>query len=151
MRVSGGFGLPVWIMVLGGVLWMLSIPLSQAEDTQAWMSQASAAVQRGDFKTAEKQYRRVLREAPDEPNAQLGLASTLMAEQRTTEARVILEALVRKKPDFQPAYYLLGMAYEAGGDMSRARAAYQAYVSSNPSRVSSDPQVRIKLRQMGVF
>jgi cytochrome c-type biogenesis protein CcmH/NrfG len=138
-------------MVLGGLFWMLSLPVSQAEDIQAWMSQASAAVQRGDFKTAEKQYRRVLKEAPDEPNAQLGLASTLMAEQRATEARVILEALLKKNPDFQPAYYLLGMAYEAGGDMARARAAYQAYVSSNPSRVSTDPQVRIKLRQMGIF
>lgn len=149
--ISGRLQRLACVLMAGGLLWT-AIPAAMAqEDVQSLMNQAGAAVQRGDFGTAEKQYRKVLRETPNDPNAQMGLATALLANHRRSEARIILEALLSRNPGFQPAYYLLGVIHETEGDLAGAKAAYQSYVSTSPSSVSTDPQVRIKLRQMGVF
>src|SRR5687768_13478330 len=98
-------------LMTGLLLWLLFPQLAGA----AGLHDAASAMQRGEFKAAERQYRQLLKETPDDPSAQMGLASSLVAQQRRMEARVVLEALVSRHSDFQPAYYLLGVIYEGEG------------------------------------
>lgn len=85
------------------------------------------------------------------PNSALELAARLKNQGKHAEAKDVVHRLLQHHPDHQPAYFMLGLIYESEGDMTKAREAYQMYVAKNPGRVSPDPLVRIKLRQLGIF
>lgn len=53
-------------------------------------------------------------------------AKVLLLQRRTSEAKVLLEALVKEKPDTPDAHYLLGTIYEQEKDWENAAKAYRA-------------------------
>lgn len=126
-------------------------------DTPTLMQEAADWSAQGRFRRAERRYRQVLTREPGNRQAQLGLASALHAQGEWQEALGILEGLVQQAgstcapADCQPAFYLLGVIYEAQGDNVRARDAFQQYVTISPGTVAPDPALRIKLRRMGIF
>lgn len=138
---------------LGALLLVIfhCISPAYAEDIQFLMTTASQEASDGHFKIAEKHYRAVLKQNSTQPQAILGLAAALKAQNKTKEAVTLLEALITQRPDFQPAYYLLGMIYESQGDLSRAKQAYRTYVAIAPGNIPPDPEIRIKLRTLGIF
>ncbi|UOQ74309.1 tetratricopeptide repeat protein [Hymenobacter cellulosilyticus] len=75
---------------------------------------------------AEEHYRTGLRQAPADVELQLGLAETYSDLQKTSEALVVLEELLRDHPDHGRAHLLHArLLARAGGPPDEARAAYQ--------------------------
>jgi predicted Zn-dependent protease len=122
-----------------------------ADDIDFLLNAASHEASVGRLRAAEKHYRIVLRQDAQNIQAGFGLANVLNAQGKLTEAAELLEGLIRQHPDFQPAYYLLGTIYEGLGDLNRAKQAYRTYVAIAPTNVPPDPEIRIKLRNFGVF
>ncbi|HEY9744882.1 MAG TPA: tetratricopeptide repeat protein [Oculatellaceae cyanobacterium] len=122
-----------------------------ARESRDWMQSAMQAAEEGRFGVAERRYRQVLRQEPQHPQAMYGLAVALNSMGRTEEATRLLEELITVQPKFQPAYYLLGTLYERQGDLKRAREAYRTYVAISPASIPPDPDIRIKLRSLGIF
>ncbi len=142
----------VWLchLLLTGACLFLPLP-ALADEFGALLNQAAAASSRGEFKTAAKQYRKALQHNNRHPQAQLGLATALKAQGRLNEAQVVLEALITQDPNFQPAYYLLGMIYEERGEQERAQQAYHTYAAIAPDKVPNHPEVRVRLRRMSAY
>lgn len=148
-----------WVNMSGIAIRVLSLMIAvtcfaataYAENIQFLMQAASQTVVNGNFRAAEKQYRAILKQNAEQPQAILGLATALKAQGKTKEAVSLLETLISKRPDFQPAYYLLGLMYEKQGDLERAKQAYRTYVAIAPNNVPPDPDLRIKLRELNLF
>jgi predicted Zn-dependent protease len=139
----------VWVLTL--LLAFSCLPLAQAEDVQFLMNTAAQKASEGHFRAAEKRYRAVLEQDSTQSQAMFGLAAALKAQGKNPEAITLLENLIAQHPDFQAAYYLLGMIYESQGDLARAKQAYHTYVAVAPTNIPPDPEIRIKLRGFGVF
>lgn len=122
-----------------------------AEEIQVLLGMAWHDAQEGHFRAAERNYRRVLKRDATNPQALYGLAVALKAQGKTLDAIELLEGLVQTHPDFQAAYYLLGVIYENQGDLDRAKQAYRTYVAIAPAKVPPDPEIRLKLRSYGIF
>ncbi|MCC2548018.1 AAA family ATPase [Hymenobacter sp. BT175] len=82
--------------------------------------------QAGRLSESEDHYRTGLRQAPNDPELQLGLAETYAALQKTSAALVVLEELLRAQPDHGRAHLLHArLLAGAGGPPDEARAAYR--------------------------
>src|SRR5262249_19208101 len=69
--------------------------------------------------------RDALASRPDRVDAQLLLGEVLIELGEADDAVALLEEALRRKPD-KPAWALLGRAYEAQGDVSKAAGAFDA-------------------------
>lgn len=139
----------LWVFPL--LLALFCHPWVYAENVDYLLDNASQEAAAGRFRAAERHYRIALRKDAGNTQAMLGLATALNAQGKTNEAVVLLESLIRQHPDFQSAYYLLGTIYENQGDLGRAKQAYRTYVAIAPANVPPDPEIRIKLRSLGIF
>jgi tetratricopeptide (TPR) repeat protein len=74
--------------------------------------------------------------------ASLGLARTLLAQERVDEAASLLTRLVEDNPKFMAAYDLLARCYEQNGNPERAQKTLEAAVSISPHMVR-------RLRRLG--
>ncbi len=57
----------------------------------------------------------------------------------TTQAVKIVSGVIKQDPKFAPAYFNLGIFYDAQGDVLSAIVAYQTYVTLDPKGQSGDP------------
>jgi tetratricopeptide (TPR) repeat protein len=142
----------VWLchLLVTGACLLSPFP-ALADEFEALLNQAAASASRGEFKAAEKHYRKALQYNSQHPQAQLGLATALKAQGRLNDAQMVLEALIAQEPGFQPAYYLLGMIYEERGEQERAQQAYHTYAAIAPDKVPNHPEVRVRLRRMSAY
>jgi len=83
-----------------------------------------AYYQKKDYPEAEKHFQEALKLNPDFINALAGLATTYMAMGRYDDAIVKLERAVKKEPKLPHLHYELGKAYEATGNLRRAKEEY---------------------------
>ena len=87
----------------------------------------------GRFAEAERELRRSIADGGG-PEAKNDLGLALLRTERPREAVDLWVSLLRETPSFAPAYYNLGLGFQALGDLPRARAAVRAY-----REVVSDP------------
>ncbi len=87
----------------------------------------------GRFTEAERELRRSIADGGG-PEAKNDLGLALLRTERPREAVDLWVSLLRETPSFAPAYYNLGLGFQALGDLPRARAAVRAY-----REVVSDP------------
>ena len=92
---------------------------------------ATCAMQEGDFSTAEKFYRSLLKENPDDAMTQLGLASALTKQRKFDEATSLVNALARSGRWPFHAVLLLGDILQARGDIEGAVQMFKRAASMN--------------------
>ena len=76
-------------------------------------------------------------EHPQDPAAHLALARLYMNEKRLSETIGTLRRLLQLNPNFQQAYYFLGLAYEGLNDYQSAERALARAIVLDPQHVPS--------------
>jgi Tfp pilus assembly protein PilF len=101
-------------------------------DQLAWRQLAGVLSDKGDFKTAEEDFRKALALQPKDSDAKTGLAIVLITTNRTDEALSLLESAIRDDPTNITAHYRLSMLYRKAGrtaDAQREMDAFHHYQS----------------------
>lgn len=154
IRISRTF---CWLCVLklGLVLLVFSLMANQSPvahaATKTDFEAASQAFQKGRFDEASKLYQRASQSNPGDAYAILGYGMSLRSLGRNAEAKGVLENLIRTRPDFAPAYYDLGLIYEAEGNAEAARRAYRGFIQNNPGGLPESPEMVMKFKRLGIL
>ena len=86
-----------------------------AYDELSWRQLAGVLSAKGDYKTAEENYRKALALQPRDSEAKTGLAIVLISTNRASEAIVLLESAVKDDPTNMAAHYRLSILYRRAG------------------------------------
>ena len=76
---------------------------------------------KGDFKTAEEDYKKALRLQPQDSDAKTGLAIVYISTNKTDEAISLLESAVKDDPTNMVAHYRLSILYRRAGRVADAQ------------------------------
>lgn len=90
-------------------------------DVQAWCRLGDSVAAKGDFKTAETDYKKALALQPKNSDAQTALAIAFMSTNRMSEAMPLLEAAVKDDPTNIVAHYRLSVLYRRAGRITDAQ------------------------------
>lgn len=102
------------------------------DDVDGWIWLAVASELHGDFVAEERAWRRAAELAPDMPLAALGITEALLRQHRFVEARTTADTLVASKPEYAPAWVVLGQAQHGLGAAAEAESAYRKATSLDP-------------------
>jgi tetratricopeptide (TPR) repeat protein len=122
-----------------------------AADVQMDLAKASHFYSQKNYPKAEKFYRKVLKEAPNQQAAILGIAMCLTNRDKLEPALKLTEQLIQDFPGYAPAYFTLGNIYEKQGNLPQAKAAYREFVEHSHHELPDDPEVHLKLRRLNVL
>ena len=84
-------------------------------DEMSWRQLGATMAAKGDFKTAEEDYKKALALQPKDSEAKTGLAIVLISTNRTNEAIPLLESAVQGDPTNVVAHYRLSVLYRRAG------------------------------------
>lgn len=84
-------------------------------DHLAWRQLGGVLAGKGDFQTAEADYKKALALQPKDSDAETGLAIVLISLNRTNDAIALLESAVKDDPTNLVAHYRLSMLYRRAG------------------------------------
>ncbi len=118
-------------------LWQRTVELAP-DYLPARLRLGDAALKANDLATAKTAYDAALKQAPNDPYAQLGLARLDLEAGRDSAARPRLEAIVRQT-NYQLGYDLIVSLYERTGERQRAAAIRGAAKASGAYRDPPDP------------
>jgi tetratricopeptide (TPR) repeat protein len=90
-------------------------------DELSWRQLGGIMTAKGDFKTAEEDYKKALALQPKDSEAKTGLAIVLISMNRTTEAISLLESAVSDDPTNIVAHYRLSGLYRRAGRTADAQ------------------------------
>ena len=99
-------------------------------DAFSWRQLGGILSARGDFKTAEEDFRKALALQPRDSDAKTGLAIVLISTNKTDEAISLLESALKDDPTNIAAHYRLSMLYRRAGrtaDSDRETEAFHHY------------------------
>lgn len=96
-------------------------------DEMAWRQLGGIMAAKGDFQTAEEDYRKALALQPKDPDAKTGLAIVLISLNRTNEAISLLEDAVKDDPTNLVAHYRLSTLYRRAGRATDAQREMDAF------------------------
>jgi tetratricopeptide (TPR) repeat protein len=99
-------------------------------DELAWRQLGGIMQAKGDFQTAEEDYKKALALQPKDSDAETGLGIVLISMNRTNEAISLLESAVKDDPTNIVAHYRLSMLYRRAGrtaDAGREMDAFHHY------------------------
>ena len=105
-------------------------------DVKAWSRLGDSVATRGDFKTAEGDYRKALAVQPKDSDAQTGLAIALISMNRSEEAIPLLESAVRNDPTNIAAHYRLSIIYRRVGRTADAEREMREFKHYNDLKVT---------------
>lgn len=105
-------------------------------DVKAWSRLGDSVAARGDFKTAEGDYRKALAIQPKDSDAQTGLAIALISMNRSEEAIPLLESAVRNDPTNIAAHYRLSVIYRRVGRTADAEREMREFKHYNDLKVT---------------
>ena len=110
-------------------------PASAPDHSTLGLLYMRRAAESGDdtfYSDAERAYRRALALAPDNRNAQLGLASTLAAQHQFALGLELIEPILDKEPEHREALMAAGDAYVALGRYGAAATAHETFALLEP-------------------
>lgn len=116
-------------------------------DVEAWSRLGDSVAARGDFKTAEEDYRRALAVRPKDSDAQTGLAIALISMNRIDQAIPLLESAVKNDPTNIAAHYRLSVLYRRVGRTADAEHEMSEFKHYNDLKVTMGhvfQQVRVQ-------
>ena len=90
-------------------------------DEKEWCRLGDAVAEKGDFKTAEEDYRKALALQPADADAETGLAIAMITTNQSNEAIPILESAVKDDPTDIVAHYRLSALYRHAGRTADAQ------------------------------
>ncbi|PWU03275.1 MAG: hypothetical protein C5B51_19265 [Terriglobia bacterium] len=90
-------------------------------DELSWRQIAGILAAKGDFKTAEEDYKKALALQPKDSDAKTGLAIVWISTDRTNEAISLLESAVKDDPTNMVAHYRLSTLYRRAGRTADAQ------------------------------
>src|SRR5690242_4279465 len=90
-------------------------------DELSWRQLGGILAAKGDFKTAEEDYRKAVALQPKDSDAKTGLAIVLISVNRTNEAISLLESAVKDDPTNVVAHYRLSTLYRRAGRAADAQ------------------------------
>lgn len=96
-------------------------------DELSWRQLGRIMAAKGDFKTAEYDYRNALALQPNDSDAKTGLAIVFIATTRTKEAITLLESAIRDDPTNIVAHYRLSMLYRREGRLADSQREMDAF------------------------
>jgi predicted Zn-dependent protease len=103
----------------------------------------------GELALAEGQWRAVLKETPDDPEALSALGSTLADMQKFDEAVKVLQHAVDLKPDNKTYFRQLGAVYSKAGNNAKSTEMLMIYMGMNTGKVNADPAGAVKAAKAG--
>ncbi|HKO10570.1 MAG TPA: tetratricopeptide repeat protein [Acidobacteriaceae bacterium] len=105
-------------------------------DVKAWSRLGDSVAARGDFKTAERDYRKALAVQPKDSDAETGLAIALISMNRIDQAIPLLESAVRNDPTNIAAHYRLSIIYRRVGRTADAEREMSEFKHYNDLKVT---------------
>lgn len=84
-------------------------------DERAWLRLGESVAAKGDYKTAEADYRKALELQPRDSDAETDLAIAMISTNRTSEAIPLLETAEKDDPTNTTAHYRLSQLYRRAG------------------------------------
>lgn len=93
---------------------------------------ASVAAKRGNHQEAVRLYRKALSINSASTRTRIELAKALIAESETDEAVELLEEMVGAFPGATEAFYQLGVAYQQGDELTKAKQSYETTLALEP-------------------
>lgn len=96
-------------------------------DATSWRQLGGIMTAKGDFNTAEEDYRRALALQPRDSDAETGLAIVFISLNRTNEAMSLLESALKDDPTNIVAHYRLSMLYRRAGRTAESQRETDAF------------------------
>jgi len=93
----------------------------------SWRQLGGIMAQKGDFKTAEEDYKEALALQPKDSDAKTGLAIVLISLNQTNQAISLLESALKDDPTNIVAHYRLSMLYRRAGRTADAERETEAF------------------------
>jgi tetratricopeptide (TPR) repeat protein len=103
----------------------------------------------GELALAEAQWRAVLKQNPDDPDALSSLGSTLADMQKFDEAIQVLHRAVNLKPDNKVYFRQLGAVYNKAGNNPKSTEMLMVFMAMNVGQANGDPAAAAKAAKAG--
>jgi tetratricopeptide (TPR) repeat protein len=103
----------------------------------------------GELASSEAQWRLVLKQTPDDPEALSSLGSTLADMQKFDEAVQVLQRAVNLKPDNKTYFRQLGAVYSKAGNNAKSTEMLMVYMAMNTGKASADAGAAAKTAKAG--
>ncbi len=103
----------------------------------------------GELAQSEAQWRLVLKQNPDDPEALSSLGSTLADMQKFDEAVQVLQRAVNIKPDNKTYFRQLGAVYSKASNNAKSTEMLMMYMAMNAGKPVADPAAAAKAAKAG--
>jgi len=103
----------------------------------------------GELALAEAEWRAVLKQNPDDPDALSSLGSTLADMQKFDEAIQVLHRAVNLKPDNKVYFRQLGAVYSKAGNNPKSTEMLMVFMAMNVGQANADPAGAAKAAKAG--
>jgi tetratricopeptide (TPR) repeat protein len=123
--------------------------LKKPVSTDLGFNAALAYQQAGELALSETQWRAVLKETPDDPEALSALGSTLADMQKFDEAVTVLMRAVTLKPDNKTYFRQAGAVFSKAGNNPKSTEMLMAYMAMNNGKENADPAGAAKAAKAG--
>lgn len=107
-------------------------------NTDLGFNAALAYQQSGELALAEAQWRAVLKQTPEDPEALSSLGSTLADMQKFEEAVQVLQKAVNLKPDNKTYFRQLGAVYSKAGNNAKSTEMLMVFMAMNAGKENAD-------------
>lgn len=114
-----------------------SLAHAQSQDVESAMRLGAAAMQANRYNDAEREYRKVVTVAPENPEGHLNLGLVLLREARVQEAIASLEKAARLEPKLPGPHMFLAIAYFEAGRLDSAKKAVDEELILTPNNVQA--------------
>lgn len=111
--------------------------VKMADPAQGFMKLAAVYYEKGDAISAERVLGDALTEFPDSPAALCGMGRLQLAKGRWWSSQDLLTRCVRQNPHYPQAWFSLGEAYRAGGNLTEAARAYRKQIELVPGHAGA--------------
>lgn len=118
-------------------------------NTDLGFNAALAYQQAGELALAEAQWRAVLKQTPEDPEALSSLGSTLADMQKFEEAVQVLQRAVNLKPDNKTYFRQLGAVYSKAGNNAKSTEMLMVFMAMNSGKESADAATATKSAKAG--
>jgi 4-amino-4-deoxy-L-arabinose transferase-like glycosyltransferase len=129
-----GVAAAVGIAAVGGLsfLGLQLTKVKMADPAQGYLTLAAVYYEKGDGVSAEKLLGEALRDFPNSPAALCGMGRLQLAKGRWQRSAELLTRCVMQDPRYPQAWFSLGEAYRAGGNLTEAANAYRKQIELVP-------------------
>jgi len=131
-RLDGSLVLPSGFVTGLIIILCLSV-FAQEASPDYLLKSAMQAQQRGDFRTAIAEYRKVLQFEPNKVEAKVNLGAALVQVGQYDEAIALYESALTQLSEKSPVQLNLGLAYYKKGDFTHAREQFLALHNLQPT------------------